>query len=147
MTWYADLAHCDYFPFAPPALRAIGWLERGKPFTTGKVQPGVYEALRQMETQPWEPVHCMGWHTCDLCLREPRATGVKNLFIPGDGVIYVFPDLVTHYVSLHHYQPPECFCEAVLKCPPIGSEEYLQALAQNGGHRLVQVARGETTCN
>ena len=147
MAWYADLASCDYFPFSRPALRAIGWLERGKPFPTGNVQPGVYEALCQMETQPWEPVPVMGWHTCDLCLCEPAASGCKNLFVPGDGVIYVCPELVTHYMSAHCYQPPACFCKAVLKCPPIGSDEYRQALVKNGGHRLIQVPLGEKSCN
>jgi hypothetical protein len=111
------------------------------------VQPDAYEALCQMTRQPWEPVIALGWHTCDLCLDEPRATGVKNLFIPGDGVVYVCPELVTHYMSVHRYQAPGCFCEAVLKCPPIGSEEYLQALLKNGGHELIQVARGEKPCN
>ena len=36
------------------------------------------------------------------------------------------------------YQPPECFCEAVLRCPPMGSMEYLQALLVNGGRDLVK---------
>ena len=142
MAWYADLAHCDYFSFTQPTLRAIGWLECGKPFPTGKVQPDAYEALCQMAKQPWEPATALGWHTCDLCLGEPSATGFKNLFIPGDGVVYVCPELVTHYMSVHRYQPPECFCDAVLQCPPIGSVEYLQALVKNGGHRLIQATPG-----
>jgi hypothetical protein len=128
MAWFEDLAACDYFSFHLPALRAIGWLERGKPFSVGEVQPEVYAALREMTTAPWRPVTMMGWHSCDLCLYEPATHGSDNLFIPGDGVIYVCPALITHYMNVHAYQPPAPFCRAVLECPSMGSTAYLRAV-------------------
>jgi hypothetical protein len=137
MTWFEDLAECCYFrSFRLPALRAIGWLERGKPFPVGEVQPEVHAALAELARDPWAPVHCLGWHDCDLCSCEP-ANGAANLFVPGNGVIYVCPVLITHYMNAHGYRPPECFCEAVLRCPPMGSMEYLRAIIANGGRGLV----------
>ena len=128
MAWFEDLAECDYFSFHLPALRAIGWLERGKPFPVGGVQPEVYAALREMTNAPWRPFITMGWHWCDLCLCEPAAQGADNLFIPGDGVIYVCPALITHYMNVHGYQPPAPFCRAVLECPSMESTAYLRAV-------------------
>lgn len=35
-------------------------------------------------------------------------------------------------MAAHGYAPPEAFCAAVLACPPMGSEDYLQAISRNG---------------
>ena len=94
----------------------------------GGVQPEVYAALREMTDAPWRPFAMMGWHSCDLCLCEPAAQGADNLFIPGDGVIYVCPALITHYMNVHGYQPPASFCRAVLECPSMGSTAYLRGV-------------------
>jgi hypothetical protein len=140
MAWFQDLAEFDCVPYERPSLRAVGWLQRGKPFPVGAMQPDLYAALTETAKDPWQPCLCMGWHTCDLCLSDSPATGYRNIFIPGDGVIYSCPELITHYIDAHGYQPPECFCEAVLRCPPMGSMEYLQALVVNGGRDLVKAA-------
>lgn len=52
---------------------------------------------------------------------------------PENQFLYVCPELITHYISVHGYSPPEEFCEAVLACPQMGSDEYLAAVAANGG--------------
>jgi hypothetical protein len=140
MAWFQDLAECDYFRDGKPSLRAVGWLQRGKPFPLGAMRPEVYAALTELAKEPWQPSTFLGWHTCDLCLSDLPATGCQNVFIPGDGVIYVCPELVTHYMNVHGYQPPVCFCDAVLKCPPMGSTEYLRAILANGGRSLVEAA-------
>jgi hypothetical protein len=46
-----------------------------------------------------------------------------NSFVPGDGFLYVFPNLITHYMRVHAYAPPAEFCEAVLRCPPVDTPE------------------------
>ncbi len=53
--------------------------------------------------------------------------GQLNLFIPGEGCVYVAPSLIAHYIRSHRYAPPAEFVEAVLECPEMHSEEYLQA--------------------
>jgi hypothetical protein len=69
-------------------------------------------------------------HRCDLCLGElsERKVGVNNLFIPGDGFLYVSPELILHYINDHQYSPPVEFCEAVLACPPMNSRAYLNVV-------------------
>jgi len=140
MAWFQDLGECDYFGVGKPWLRAVGWLQRGKPFPLGAMQPQVYAALAQLAKVPWQPSIFLGWHTCDLCTSALPATGYQNVFVPGDGVIYVCPELATHYISAHDYAPPACFCDAVLRCPPMGSPEYLAAILAIGGRGLVEAA-------
>jgi hypothetical protein len=69
----------------------------------------------------------MGYHECDLCLSE-RKGGITNLFIPGDGFLYVCPELILHYINDHQYSPPVEFCEAVLACAPMNSSDYLKVV-------------------
>jgi hypothetical protein len=133
MAWYEDLAPCSYFgDAATPSLKAVGWLERGQHFEIGTVDREVYERLVQLLRQPWGPGVFVGFHDCEFCQYEP-ARGIANLFIPGDGFLYVCPELITHYMNAHFYAPPQEFCHAVLACPPMRSMEYLKAVLANGG--------------
>lgn len=54
--------------------------------------------------------------------------GCSNLFIPGSTQIYIAPSMVLHYISRHRYRPPNVFCDALLRCPPIGTRMYFEAL-------------------
>jgi hypothetical protein len=146
MAWFEDLAECTYFhPLRVSALRAVGWLECGRPFSLGAVDPRVYSKLKELSADPWQPFVFAGHHSCDLCTYEPGASGSGNVFVPGDTVIYVCPELVVHYMNAHGYQPPAVFCSAVLACPEMRSMAYLRAILKNGGRELVQEARGLTT--
>ena len=58
--------------------------------------------------------------------------GANNLFVPGEGVIYVAPSMIAHYIDAHAYEPPRVFWEAVMKCPEMWSDGYGQALMLNG---------------
>ena len=63
MAWYADHADCEYFrTWHPSLLRAVGWLERGKPYTQGTVEPQIFNALTELLKDPWEPGLFMGFH-------------------------------------------------------------------------------------
>jgi hypothetical protein len=128
MAWFADLEPRTYF--GVDSVVAVGWLEQGRPFATGPVAKEVYARLVELLKNPWEPCSSGGSHHCDLCLYE-GATGSKNLFVPGDGIVFVCPELITHYMNAHAYRPPEPFCRAVLSCPPIGSHDYMKALLLN----------------
>jgi hypothetical protein len=146
MTWYADESPCDYFvafgPDGTASLRAIGWLERGQPFGVGSVNREVYDRLKHLLADPWQPGVFMGPHECDLCRYEPGARGYKNLFIPADGFLYVCPELILHYMNAHGYAPPDHFCKCVLACPEIRSMEYRRAILANGGRALVSRSGG-----
>ena len=46
----------------------------------------------------------------------PGTTGNGEIRIDAnDGITYVAPVLILHYVSEHHYAPPQQFVDAVLK--------------------------------
>ncbi|MFO7167887.1 MAG: hypothetical protein DIU80_007635 [Chloroflexota bacterium] len=150
MTWYADLEPCTYFPDASDRLLAVGWLEQEHPYTRGQASPAVIDRFAELlQTQGTHfPAGCLGLHTCSLCPDAPDAhrvippythrngrrisLGVTNLFVPGNGVVYVAPSLALHYMVEHEYLPPQEFCDALLSCPPIGSAEYYRLFEQNG---------------
>ena len=137
MAWFADLSPCDYFGEFK-GIRAIGWLEEGHAFVLGKVDRAVYDKLREFCRDPWTPatLGAMGGvYGCTFCQYEP-IIGWQNLFVPGRGVIYACPALITHYMNAHSYAPPQEFCDAVMACPPMRSMDYLKAILANGGREL-----------
>jgi hypothetical protein len=59
-----------------------------------------------------------------------------DLWIPGNGFLYICPTSITHYIDAHGFCPPPDFCEAVLRCPPMRSMDYLKVILANGGRQL-----------
>jgi hypothetical protein len=152
MAWFEDLTPCDYFGEASaPILRAVGWLEQGKQFTTGDIDRKVYDKLADLRRSF---AHChwvwmlrvtfFGKHTCDLCANNQQ--GDKNLFIPSNDGIYVAPELIIHYIDAHTYLPPTRVCAAVLKCPTVESKAYVEALLSCGGGPLLGTDPFQTGC-
>jgi hypothetical protein len=142
VTWYKDLGRCHYFDgegFQPSC--AVGWLERGHSYDTGEFDGQLFSALSDLAMSPWEPIMVMGYHACTLC--EDSAgfadskKGIHNLFIPGEGVLFVAPELILHYMRDHRYKPPEEFRQAVLACPPMGTPAYFKKLKANGAFSFV----------
>lgn len=153
MTWYEDLAPCNYFSADTQRFRAVGWLERGKPFACGDVSEAFFEKLCQLLQNPWNPAYPGGTHRCDLCQftgnggghwrgYEISARSGASLFVPASGFLYVSPSNINHYIDAHNYRPPDEFCMAVLSCPPMRSVPYLKALLENGGRGLVRFRSG-----
>lgn len=159
MTWFADLSECTYFgQRCANNLRAVGWLECGKPFAEGPVDDIFWKRLSDLLRDPWQPVVFAGFHVCDFCFEDqafrsryrsiPRyATSHRNLFIPGKKTNYVCPEGVCHYIAKHDYAPPAEFARAVVHCPPMGSDAYFAALRANGGNTLVDGTCFESAIN
>lgn len=152
MVWFADLSPCDYFGFEDDSrFRAVGWLERGRDFTVGKVDERCVGRLAELLAEPWQPVHFLGFHQCDLCEVEqpPEAfrlgrwtvsLGATNLFLPAPGIgILVAPSMVVHYICDHGYRPPDVFLRAVMDCPAMGSRRYLDAIRAGAGDHPFRV--------
>jgi hypothetical protein len=57
--------------------------------------------------------------------------------IPGNGFLYICPQLIVHYMNAHGYLPPDDFCNAVLDCPEMRSVEYMKSVLANGGRKLL----------
>lgn len=119
------------------ALIRIGWLRWGDDYPTGAIDPAAYAKLVELCRNPWMPMVSGGFHQCELCQFEP-ARMKDELYLPGQGVVYLAPIGIAHYISAHWYLPPPDFLEAVMACPPMRSMEYKRALLANGGRGLVR---------
>ena len=145
MTCYQDLEAIDYFPVDKDvALRAVGWLGTKFKFSTGKVSQQFFNKLCELAENPWQPMISPGFHICELCQfqnYEHTARGTNNLFIPFNGAIYVAPELIVHYINVHHYLPPIVFLDAVIQCPDMQSIDYKKFVLQNGGKGLIKLTK------
>ena len=135
MAFFEDGSPCTYFSSAQqPPLVAIGWLEVGHPYARGDADAELLTRLREFQRGAWtgwQPVLCLGGHACGFC-RAPGASMIKNFFIPGEGVTYVAPEGIIHYVSHHQYLPPADFCDALRASPAVNSPEYFARLQECG---------------
>lgn len=128
MSYHQDLTRCEAFgPEAAALLYAVGWLQAGPPYDTGRVDTAVYSGLVELLKDPWQPAIGMGVHRCDLCLYD-GPLGHRNLFIPAGDRAFVCPELITHFMNAHGYRPPEAFQAAVLACPEMRSMPYHKAM-------------------
>jgi hypothetical protein len=98
-------------------LKAVGWLGSQEDFPTGPLSPEVVDALRTLGASAWQPAYFLGSHYCGLCVRaaggfiqdffaagwqnDHSRSGTRNIFIPGDGFIYVTPEMILHYIAAH----------------------------------------------
>jgi hypothetical protein len=118
MAYFEDLQPCTAFPGEWRNLVAVGWLAKGHEYTRGPVDAELLPLLSRTSSR-WMPPNAPGGrHLCDLCTEDegPRY-GRGAIFIPGDGVLYVAPQLITHYIRKHGYQPPAAFLEALRAVP------------------------------
>lgn len=152
MSYFEDLSAWPLAGVTNNALKAVGWLEEARCYTKGEVTDRFFEALLQLLVQPWQPAVAAGRHACSLCRFSGGpaqitfrgttvTTGTSNIYVPGEAVIYVAPSLIAHYVDAHEYQPPSEFVDAVLRCPPMRSMQYLRAIGSIGGSALTSAGK------
>jgi hypothetical protein len=159
MTYFSDLQPCTYFdrhgavlvasrnvplPMFSGPLLAIGWLEMEHDFARGSCAPKWRTMLGALVEHRLQRSNFLGDHLCSVCRYAERrdpvtseiiariARGRANVFVPGEGLVYVTPELILHYIDAHGYRPPDVFCSAVETCPPIGSEAYFARLDLRG---------------
>jgi hypothetical protein len=135
MPYAADLAGSG-------AVKSVGYLWFGHAYTKGEVEEAVLERLVDMAAEPF--LYAYGYHECNLGFCNVRLVsrgqpefryrgrtlglGSAEIFVPGEGAVYCAPNLIVHYIRWHGYRPPECFCEAVLRCPAADSAEYRERI-------------------
>ena len=134
--YYADLAPCNYFQSHPTLagirLLAVGWLEPGHDFLRGESDLELAEAVARLFRTHGRGFFA-GGHHCGFCF-EARggvpalpesltglAVGFKDLFlaIPNEDAFFALPELISHYMTAHGYQPPPALREAVAWRPPV----------------------------
>ena len=92
---------------------SIGWLEDTIP-TTGVVSPNLLAALEHFNSFHFVDEGELGYHECGLC-REMAVQSRGEFWIERDGIRYVLPRLVIHYIGDHGYRPPLEFSSVVEK--------------------------------
>lgn len=108
----------------------IGWIDAPHDFARGPTLSWFADALLDIIAGP--RINTMrGFHQCTFC-PEPDITmdmmievdhrsgpvllGHTEIRIPAStGSMFAAPSLIWHYVTVHHYQPPDDFIDAVQK--------------------------------
>ena len=126
MTYFADLSESTMACCGDP-VRAVGWLTKAHDYTTGDTDEAFQWRLKQL-CEHWIASSSelgfavyLGHHTCEWC---GLTQGQGNLGVPASSLLYVAPEMVHHYVSVHRYRPPAAFVDAVMDCPLPGTIEY-----------------------
>src|SRR5690349_4925268 len=100
----------------------VGWLESSYPFQQGSTSEEFISHLLIFCMNP--VLLALGRHECDLSTKNEAPLSHKWIEIEdqgknavlGSGIIWVVnrkgilysaPDLIYHYVTCHHYQPPK----------------------------------------
>lgn len=132
-----DLTPCTYLPVADHSkILAVGWLEGDVEFPTERIAVDLYDKLCALSYNPWQPFVSAGAHVCTIC-QFSGASGSANFFVPDGDVVYVAPELITHYIAAHSYLPPREFLDAISACPEMRSKEYKKLLIKSGAYKLL----------
>jgi hypothetical protein len=108
-------------------VRAIAWLHPDHPYITGAVPTAFLTRLKEFIGRPSRAGDdfCFpgfgGLHTCEFCA---RAHGAGNFGLPSGDLLFIFPDMIVHYIEVHGYKPPDQFIEALMRSPMRDSEEF-----------------------
>jgi hypothetical protein len=124
---FPDLSAYVYHGSEPDGrVLNVGWLGRDHAFSTGETSSAFVEALRQLVALPVKLFR--GYHKCEFCpdspprvvggfhwnTDPPEVLGNGEIRVVANGVTYVAPVLVRHYVEVHRYKPPQAFVDACL---------------------------------
>jgi hypothetical protein len=126
MTFFPDLG-TEAMVAQGSHVRAIGWLAAGNSFPTGTVSGEFSERLQRFiegcgaSTLALSLRAYLGWHTCEFC---DQFNGSSAFGVPAGPLLYVCPQMLGHYVTVHDYLPPPAFVEALLASPLPETEDY-----------------------
>src|SRR5689334_20653116 len=106
--WFEDLTRYEYSrpaaTLSAPTLN-VGWLQNGRPFSTGVLPEAAVERLHQL-VEFAATNATRGMHFCDLCPSDEDSSdawGHAEIRVVGsDGTRYAAPTLIHHYVSVHN---------------------------------------------
>ena len=110
MTFIPDFSEQVFFPAKQDMgreTRSIGWLGDHVP-KRGTVIPAAIAAIRYFRTAHRRVDPFRGIHVCEIC---KEVIGREEFFIDLDGVRYILPQMIVHYIEDHGYAPPSEFQE------------------------------------
>jgi hypothetical protein len=126
MSFFEDLGKITMVA-AGDRIRGVGWLDAQHPYSRGPVNPEFLDRLKQYAALSVQSEKVLRWgmflggHLCEFC---EKVYGSLNCGVPFKGLLFVFPELMVHYVGTHSYLPPDVFVTAVMQAPLPGSPEY-----------------------
>ena len=126
LTFFQDMARSSLVARGQH-VRAIGWLHPAHPYTRGSVPTEFLARLKEFIRRPGLSGDDFyfpgigGLHTCEFC---GNAHGGGNLGLPCDDLLFVFPDMIVHYIEAHDYKPPDQFIAALMRSPLRDTEEF-----------------------
>jgi hypothetical protein len=157
MAYLEDLSEYTYARSEAyrPVTKAVGWLGRGHAFEIAPPSEELLDLLWQYCKVGVEQMR--GYHRCEFCLSAESAAhdlpglmaalkhdglghsarrngdelvlGSAEIRVFGEaGLIYAVPNLIYHYVLLHHYRPPEDFVRAMKDGPNPTDSDYFKRL-------------------
>lgn len=127
--YFADLTNYIYYRNSSfKEVFNIGWLELDCSFRSKKPNAEFLNKLGLlMKGSDYCDVHVnkiRSLHPCNICgednVREivdevNLLLGATEIWIPFDAGWFAAPSMILHYVSVHHYDPPHAFVNAVMK--------------------------------
>lgn len=128
MAYFEDLSPYAYGRAEPDQfILNIGWLSYENTYQTGTVDKKKLDKLRILVSEPINLSR--GLYECEFCPPsiyekvDGHFVGKKTRSCPSgngeirvkgkNGIIYVAPTLITHYIEEHNYLPPEEFLNAI----------------------------------
>jgi hypothetical protein len=119
----------------------VGWLAAGKEFDRRKATDALLDLVWDYCTLSFEQTR--GRHVCEFCSEEVSRISERNgqrlllgsaeiRVLSRHGEIFAAPNMVYHYMTVHDYNPPDQFVDAVMNGPRPSSREYLDKLAVAG---------------
>lgn len=123
--------HCDDHQIGIVPL-AVGWLHRRYPFDTSDKLPNHFITQLKLYCHPSQTINqTPKARLCPLCngsiSLDGTLLGAAEIRVLGEEDIFASPDLIYHYVTVHHYRPPQPFIDAVIHgvAPGTGSHRTL----------------------
>ena len=92
-----------------PEVLAFGWLSIDHSFEHIGTNQSVTQYIKQLKPSWFH----MGFHECEFC-SDIRATGNGQVRIKFDGITYVAPQMISHYIEHHNYTVPQVIQTGVL---------------------------------
>ena len=100
------------------------------PTTVSVSRGGVERTLGSAEIRVFSKTEARSSLSQQLKGTESGLVFLRNSRVPVN--VYAAPDLVYHYVRVHHYKPPDEFLDALRDGPRPNAEDYLNYLGTLG---------------
>lgn len=140
MTYFLDLSDYEYIAESiRPNTLNIGWLSKEQDFE--KQTPCESDLNLIWDACKISVAKTRGLHRCEFCLGNESLISRRkesNLLLgdaeirvfASNGVIYAAPNLIFHYMSVHHYVPPSQFLHSLRYGIKPLTEQYFSRLKE-----------------